>query len=547
MSESNGKRVRFAAMPRVSTEKQEQQGESLRTQRKQIEAAVAALGGTVVAWYGGQEHATAGWERAERDRMLADAEKDPRHFDAVMVAHEDRWSRDDTQSGPDLERLRDAGVRFFVLTSEKDLYDPTVRMYLGISAVVGAYYARTQNKKSIENRIERARRGLPACGKLPYGRTFDRETEKWGIDPAKQAMIAAIAERYLAGESLSRLAREYRHNHANLCKLLRVRCGDLWVQEFRADEFGIRETVPTPIPPLLPPEMIRAVLLRLEANRTYLHKPVNSRHDYLLGGRVFCAECGYCLFGQANPSGGLYYRHAHTERKRACPLRPRPWVRAQELEAAVVSDLFNLFGNPAAIERAVRAAVPDCEKLAAQQERLQAELGKIDRARKRILDLIERDALTDAQAEEKLRDLKDRETSLRADLDRVATALADVPDPERVQLFVQHWSETAFDVTDENGERYAGGNSVASLLAMTRDDQRALLDSVFAEPLPGGKPAGVYLTPAGGARFGPKRFTYLVRGRLVEIPGRVAPRALPCKAQAPRPLRFCGRPLRPAG
>ena len=36
------------------------------------------LGATVTRWFAGQEHATAGWEREQRDRMLAEAEQDRR-------------------------------------------------------------------------------------------------------------------------------------------------------------------------------------------------------------------------------------------------------------------------------------------------------------------------------------------------------------------------------------------------------------------------------------------------------------------------------------
>src|SRR5262245_1842947 len=74
MSEGR-KQLRFAALVRVSTEKQERQGESLRVQRADCQAAVAALGGRVVAWYGADaaEHATEGWERKELTRLLGDA------------------------------------------------------------------------------------------------------------------------------------------------------------------------------------------------------------------------------------------------------------------------------------------------------------------------------------------------------------------------------------------------------------------------------------------------------------------------------------------
>ena len=67
MGAMNSQQLRFTALVRVSTEKQEQQGESLRLQRKNNTRDVERLGGRVVAWYGGQEHATAGWERKETD------------------------------------------------------------------------------------------------------------------------------------------------------------------------------------------------------------------------------------------------------------------------------------------------------------------------------------------------------------------------------------------------------------------------------------------------------------------------------------------------
>ena len=58
--------LRFAPLIRVSTEKQEQKGESLRTQKTQIEQAVEYLNGKIPkrCWkYSGQEHATPNQER----------------------------------------------------------------------------------------------------------------------------------------------------------------------------------------------------------------------------------------------------------------------------------------------------------------------------------------------------------------------------------------------------------------------------------------------------------------------------------------------------
>jgi DNA invertase Pin-like site-specific DNA recombinase len=162
----------------VSTEQQEKMGESLRTQKAQIEQAVKALNGTLIVdpWrYSGQEHATAGFERKRFDQLLKDAEKGI--FDAVIVVDPSRWSRDNVKSGQGLQVLRDAGIRFFVLQVEHDLFDPTAELFLGMTTQINQYVAGIQTQKSVRNRIARSARGLPTAGKLPYGRTFDKETE----------------------------------------------------------------------------------------------------------------------------------------------------------------------------------------------------------------------------------------------------------------------------------------------------------------------------------------------------------------------------------
>jgi site-specific DNA recombinase len=524
---------RFAALVRVSTEEQEKTGESLRTQRKQIEAAVTALGGTVSKWYEGQEHATAGHERRLFDTLLADAGKTPRPFDAVMVADPTRWSRDNVRSEQGLDTLRDAGVGFYVLTSEYSLYDPTQRLFLGLSSTIGAYHARVQKQKSLLNRIERARRGIPtAGGVLPFGRKYRKDGEKgeWVVIEEKRAMIEDVARRYLAGEQLPRLATEYGVNRSHLAKTLREGCGDRWVIEFKAPDLNIDETVEMKVPPLLDKGTIKAVRGKLEANRTYLHKPPRPVHKYLLSGYVFCGVCGYSLFGATNYPERRYYKHAHhdNERSRACPLRPRPFVPADEIEREVVSALFGMFGSPAAIERAVKAAAPDCEKLLKERRRLEGELGKVTRGRDRIVGLIVRDSLTDEQAEEQLAELKEREEALREQLERLGEQLVSVAAVGDLQAYVwrpngevcpveeYRGGDGYFQLQDAEGEQLNGGNDLGTLLGMSWEDKRRLVEGVFGgAPMPDGKPAGVYVRQDGkGVAHRPKNWIYTIRGHL---------------------------------
>jgi DNA invertase Pin-like site-specific DNA recombinase len=525
--------LRFASFTRVSTERQEKRGESLATQAKQIEEAVAKLGGTITAKFGGgAEHGTIGFDREQYDSMLAAAERKPCPFDAVMVQHEDRWSRDDTTSLADLERLKNAGVRFFVLGLEKNIGDATVRLCIGLSSLIGAYQARTQAQKSMLNRLERARRGIPTGGSLPFGRTFTwddpktRQSGKWGIDDGKRQMIADIARRFLAGESLIDLAAEHGSNHSNLCKLLRKRCGPTWDIEFDVEVLGIEEktvTVAWDVPPLLADDIIKQCCLRLDARRTYLHQTPRPVNTYALSGRVFCAACGYLMTGQKHSTRGhLYYRHAHktpNERRRTCPLgKPEPWVRADILEHSVLTDLLHICGNPAALERACRAAMPDTTGEEGKRDDLEGRLAGVNQRIDNVVVAIEEKTLTREEAAARMGRLREQKATIQAALDRVNDLLAETPTPEELRLYIDKIAGL-WTVSTDLGEDWQAGmekcyETALDLVSLDRlHDKAKLLDAAFGSPLPGGQPAGVYIHSSVGVK--PREYKYQLRGRLL--------------------------------
>jgi DNA invertase Pin-like site-specific DNA recombinase len=536
MSNKNGdgKPLRFASLIRVSTEKQEEQGESLRTQEKSNLRDVERLGGTIVERYGGQEHATPTWEKKEVDRLIADAVRGK--FDAVIVAYADRWSRDSAKSKEGLQVFRNHGIRFFVGSKEQDLFDPQVRLFLGMSAEIGEFLALVPTKKSFESRIERAKRGIPTSGKLPFGRTFDKETSKWGLDANKHAMIADIAARYVAETetaSLPQLAQEYDFDHSRLCQILRHECGPTWVVHFRSEDLNIDESVTFHVPELLDPKTIRRLRAQLDANRTNKHG--QATHAYLLNGYIFCAACGSSLTGQPTKRGDqtwLYYRHAsRTEAARNCPRSGPLYPRADKIEKSVIADLFDLFGNPAAVERAVKRAVPNCEALAKQREWVEKKLAKTERSKLFALKQHDECRLTDAEAEKKLAELAARQTGLLAERDKLAGALADVVNVEQLDevLDIIEREPGKVSVIIQAGENASDNYDSCDgigLLNMLQDpeDLRHLIRSAFAAPQPDGKPAGVYVATA--ADLSPQAYRYQLRGRLFgfHLHGRLIPR-----------------------
>jgi DNA invertase Pin-like site-specific DNA recombinase len=561
----NGKPLRFADLVRVSTEKQEQRGESLRTQRERNARNVELLGGTLVRRYGGQEHATEGWERKELLRLTEDAKKGL--FDAVIIAYLDRWDRGSDEARHAREVFKRHGVKFFCDVTEIDLYNPDDEFRLDIHSAVGKWQARNSKKKSLLNRIARARRGVPATG-LPFGRLWDKKAERWSLDPDKVAKVEDIARRYLAGESLPRLAKEHSLNHSFVCRTLRHGCGDTWDVHFDAPDLAISETVRMTVPRLLDEPTIKRLRQRLDAGRTHLHRPPAPKHSYLLAGHVFCAACGYALTGE-HDKGRRYYRHFGNDYqgRKPCPLRPRPWVNAAALEVPVLKQLFDLVGNPAAIRRAVSAAVPDAAKALQERRRLEKELAAVAASRERLLGYIVRGSITEAQAEKQLAGLKDQERDLAGRLESLAAELEGIPDEAAVEDFAGRVERAgssilvynAFGFLEDAGNDQASWHRLCESLADQRDyerggdvwpgealgDARGLVEAVFSRPCADGRPAGVYVSPAAqGKKYRRSQWTWTVRGTLSFEA--VLGDLLPENAGVPRPDHWCGTPRTPA-
>jgi len=426
-------KLRFAPLIRISTEKQEKMGESLKTQQAQIEQAVKALNGVLIPdpWrYSGQEHSTPTFERKRFDQLLKDAGKGI--FDAVMVVDPSRWSRDNVKSEQGLRTLKDCGVRFFTSQTEHNLFDPSAILYLGMAANINQYVAGIQTQKSIQNRIARSSRGLPTAGKLPYGRTYDKKTQTWGIDLEKQKKIEWAAKEYLKGERLPKLAKTLGMNAANLWKILTRRSGDTWLIEFSSKQHAISEKVTMKIPSLLDPIIIRRIHAKAEANKTYTHGEI--KYQYLLARTVFCSKCGLSLFGQTNHNEKRYYRHSRNLEHHKCD--PGLWIRANELEEAVLVRLFATLGDAAGMEQAMQKAIPDRKKVEELRERksfLGSELSKVGLKKDRLIDSIADGLISKEEATVKMKDIRSREASIKTEIDTIEPQLEDVPEEEEIK------------------------------------------------------------------------------------------------------------------
>jgi DNA invertase Pin-like site-specific DNA recombinase len=518
--------LKFAALIRVSTEAQANRGESLSTQRKQLEDAIRGMNGTVYKWYSGPEHATPDQDRQILEDLLNDARQ--RKFDAVIVTDTSRWSRDSKKNAEYIEILKQNGIRFFTRIQEYDLYDPSHELFLTIGIAMNQFYAKEQNGKSTDNRIEIALSGCPSCGKKPWGRIFHKTDKKigvWAIDEDKQKMIEEIARLYLEeGLSFADLQKRFNMNGSNIHKILTKRCGDVWIQRFKKKIRGevVVTECATKVPRLLPEKTIQAIKDKCEARRTWDHGP--SKYKYLFNRIIFDQETGYALSGTPNSKGQRYYKTYKESRNQYM-------LNAAILEISVTETLFEALGRNEIIYKAVfdgNDSMKNNEKFkkkiavkTKELERVEKQLSKVSQ----IVDRLSGEEIPFFLEKEtsKLRDLEKERSDLKFEIGAMTNELQCSPTREEIEAKREQVNRDIARAIEYT--HFENGGAFEDLLF---EDKQRIMKLIFGGKDEMGKRYGIYIEPIPGT---PKKYSYEAYGRLGKIYGLLESRTGECDSQ----------------
>jgi hypothetical protein len=306
-----------------------------------------------------------------------------------------------------------------------------------------------------------------------------------------------VASRFLAGETIRKLAREHGLKEWALRFNLKERCGETWTQTFHSAKLGIHEDVPTTVPRILDDATVRAVRERLAAGSTYLRKGGRRVNNYLLSGLILCDHCGGHLCGRTDRHSRTYYEHSSQS---DCTLSPRPRVPAAQIEEEVVTQLYDMFNSRDIIERAVAAATPDMAKERQRLARLQGLLATVAKKKANVIDAVADGLLTRDQVRAKVAALDAEEADLHSQLADVETSLEGVPDPAAVKVLIRR-CEGGFGLF-RNGERLTVEEERAYVEALpekVRQQRRTVLEAVFSGRALG-RPNGIYVSREGEQR-----------------------------------------------
>lgn len=506
------KPLRFAPFIRVSTEKQENRGRSLQDQKTAIIGYVKALGGTIpeTCWqYTGQESATPDSQSEKRmfNRLLQDAKKGI--FDAVIVCHTDRWSRDNKKSKEGVEILKSAGVRFFTGTTELDLFNPAHEMQLGVLTEFNEYAAKRLAMASLLARIasarEQAEKGeAPKNLRLPYAR-IRMPDGKWGLDEKKAEQIRIAVSMFLDAENgsgVEKTAKILGMNYASLNRCFRFTLGDNWHREFKSQKFNISETVPYRIPPIIEdPATVQAVHDKMQKNKCYTH--ANKKRDYLLSKFVLCGECGASFSGAwRNARDKVYYAHLDTKRSHCVYAKPAAHIDAVLLESVVMAQLEDMLSSPEAIEQKVKE---HCSKTESSEKlqllsRFENDQKQLKSEIQRLLDGYAKGLFSDEELQPLIQDKRSRATVLDAEIEKLRDELSNTPSEKDIKRAAQNVSRAA--------KLAFAHKRMKNILENKYRDDRKLVESVFSGKDEHGKRLGVYVLKRDGKWF------YELRGNL---------------------------------
>lgn len=536
---TNGKVLRAVGYARTSGEGQ-RDNTSIPDQKRDIEALAARNGWRFLRHY--IDESKSGAKTVGRDdyqRMVRDAAAGD--FDIIAVYKVDRFARDGLDILNTAKALkRDHGVTVIDVAGNFGKNVLTDFIHAGLAEQERL----TIMERTTRGKIATAKAGRPLATRpdlLPFGRAWvwDNKKAKLGhfeVDVAKRDALREVAERYIRGESLPVLADLYyptlQIRHRRLHETLTRASGPTWEQRVTCAELGVDEKISTPVPALLDDATIKAVLARAGINRS-CRKGERAAAPFLLARVVRCAHCGLAMSAQKIKSGRRYYRHACYSwrgdgegKPRRVPVRckragVKAWVDAAELEAAVLDALFDTFGNPLGVQRAVEAALPAADKaegLYAELARAEAALAKVAEAKARVVRSIAKGTLSDDDAAPAMADLREQEAELKARLEALRKDMGDLPTAEQIKT-AAHRTAAVFG---PHGEEYGDAVLAAKrnylnhhLEEMTDADKRALVEAVFSGKT-GTERNGVYVSWADGVGAGKQHRTWRFRllGRL---------------------------------
>ncbi len=159
-------------------------------------------------------------DRADLKRLLAAAREKPRPFDVILTDDTSRLSRRLADSLRIFEQLQFLGIRVIYVSQGIDTSSEQAELLVGVHGIVDSLYLKDLAKRTFRGVEQLALNGLHTGGRVfgyrrvPIVSATEHDSHgrpviagvKLAVDPNQAAIIRGIFKRYVAGDSLKRIA-----------------------------------------------------------------------------------------------------------------------------------------------------------------------------------------------------------------------------------------------------------------------------------------------------------------------------------------------------
>jgi site-specific DNA recombinase len=407
--------VRAALYKRVSSFSQARDGYSLAFQEEIMRDYCKAHEWVITGVYEDGGRTGSNTDR-EGLQLLVSHARD-RAFDVVLIFRVDRFSRDPLDLLFMVQQLNRYEIKLQSVTESIDTSDPAGELILTVLGGIGKFVRANIIQNAMLGKTKQAQQGRYTGGAVPFGYRVDRNGHLAADDspftdggsPAE--LVAVIFRWYASGESLREIARRLtdrteparRWTATGLRQLLTnpVYLGDYVWGKTKQPMHGTVEkrdrtdwTVASEAhQPLIDRETWERVQGQLVFNRTKTgHK---SASGDVLSGLLHCGTCG-AMLTRRSPSKTTTYAYYtcgsryNDSRRRAGTTCAFPFIRSNDLHAAVWSMIRKLATDPRVAEEAIGTADSVASRqreLATEIDHTAAALAALKRQEHQLLDL----------------------------------------------------------------------------------------------------------------------------------------------------------------
>ena len=340
-------------------------------------------------------------KRPQFQQMIADSKS--KEFEIVLVYKLDRFARNRYDSAIYKKKLRDNGVR--VVSATENITDsPEGIIMEGLLEAMDEYYSAELSRKMMRGKEESFQKGYYLNHVPPFGyKLIDR---RLAVDEATAPLVPEIFRDYIDGKKIGEIAAELNAKgiptaagtHWKPMDVSRLLHRRLYVGEYT---FGDFEGV-MPCPQIVPRELYDAV-------QKYIAEAVERKrkrkdYNYMLTGKLRCAECGKSVCGSTSGKKHYYYcRHCKSSKA----------IEADCLHGKVMRALDEYLTEDKVTEIAAAAyAEYQQEEQVDERPALERELKSVDTQIQNAVNAIVAGAAL-PELQEKLSQLKERQETLR--------------------------------------------------------------------------------------------------------------------------------------